>query len=90
MNVPIFDNLKETVKSLSQLRIRVEYGVKEELLELVGLRGIGRVKARNLYIAGFKSLKDVREVTAEELSTVPALGQTLAEDIKRQTMPSMA
>jgi len=77
-------NLRETVKDLSPLRVRVEYGVREELLELVSLRGIGRVRARNLYNSGFKGIKNIKEATAEELSKVPTLGKALAEDIKRQ------
>jgi len=42
-----------------KLRIRIENGVKEELLELIRLPGIGRVKARRLYNLGFKSLSDI-------------------------------
>lgn len=82
-------NVKETVKSLSQLRVRVEYGIREELLALVSLRGIGRVRARNLYNSGFRSLKDIKEANLEELSKVPTLGKALAEDIKRQVTLSM-
>jgi helicase len=80
-------NMRETVKAISQLRVRVGYGVKEELLELVSLRGIGRVRARNLYNSGFRCLKDIKEATVEELSGVAMLGRTLAENIKRQLTP---
>jgi helicase len=78
--------LSEEVKNLSKLRLRVAFGVKEELLELVSLRGIGRVRARNLYNAGFKSLKDIREATVTELAQVPAIGRVIAEDIKNQVL----
>jgi len=81
--------LEETMKTLSQLRVRVEYGVKDELLQLVSLRGIGRVRARNLYNAGFRSLKEIGEAPVEKLSKVPTLGKTLAEDIKRQVTITM-
>jgi helicase len=77
-------NIRETVKGISQLRVRIEYGVKEELLELVSLRGIGRVRARNLYKSGVQGLKDIKGATVEELSKIPTLGRALAEDIKRQ------
>jgi helicase len=79
----IFD-LKDAVKSLSLLRPRVIYGVRNELLELVSLRGIGRVRARNLFDRGYKRLKDVEAASAKELSAVPNIGKSLAEDIKRQ------
>ncbi len=41
------------------------------------------VRARNLYNAGFRTFKDIRGSTVEELSKVPALGKAIAEDIKR-------
>lgn len=78
-------NLKDAVKSLSFLRPRIIYGVREELLELVSLKGIGRVRARNLYNSGCKTLKDIKEAGIKELAAVPAIGKILAEDIKRQT-----
>jgi len=34
---------------------RIKYGVRRELLDLVGLKGIGRIRARKLYNAGIKS-----------------------------------
>jgi helicase len=79
-------HLRNEVKELSRLRVRVAYGIREELLELVSLRGIGRVRARNLYNAGFKNIKDIKEATVEELSNVPVLGKAIAEDIKRQLL----
>ncbi|MEW6214784.1 MAG: DEAD/DEAH box helicase [Nitrospirota bacterium] len=76
--------LKEAVKVLFQLRTRVFYGVREELLPLVTLRGIGRVRARNLYNSGYRNLKEIKEATAEELAKVPTIGKAIAEDIRRQ------
>jgi len=76
--------MKETLKNLSQLRTRVEYGVKEELLELVSLRAIGRVRARNLFNSGFRGLTELKHATVAQLAKVPTLGKALAEDIKRQ------
>ncbi|WP_267641302.1 ATP-dependent DNA helicase [Haloarchaeobius amylolyticus] len=40
---------------------RVEDGVHEELLELVGVRGVGRKRARQLYEAGIETPADIRE-----------------------------
>ncbi|MEW6162153.1 MAG: DEAD/DEAH box helicase [Nitrospirota bacterium] len=79
-------SLKAGGKAVSLLRTRVIYGVREELLPLVTLRGIGRVRARNLYDAGYKTLKNIREASIEELAKVPAMGKTIAEDIKNQTL----
>ena len=44
---------EDFMPELYNLRTRIRYGVKEELLPLVALEGIGRVKARALYNAGF-------------------------------------
>ncbi|MEW6569819.1 MAG: DEAD/DEAH box helicase [Nitrospirota bacterium] len=79
--------LKDEVKKISLLRVRVKYGIKEELLELVSLRGIGRIRARNLFNSGFKSLGDIKKASIGELSNVPAVGKIIAEDIKRQVSP---
>lgn len=76
--------LKEVEKPLSFLRVRVFYGIKEELLQLVSLKGIGRVRARNLYNAGYKTLKDIKGAAVEDLVKVPTIGKAIAEDIKNQ------
>lgn len=76
--------LKEAIKPLSILRTRVSYGVKEELLDLVTLRGIGRVRARNLFDAGYRGRRDILRAGAADLAKVPAMGKAVAEDIKRQ------
>ncbi len=76
--------LKEAQKAISQLRPRIYYGVKEELLELVTLRGIGRVRARSLYESGVRGLDDIKKRTVAELSGIPNIGKAIAEEIKRQ------
>jgi helicase len=78
--------LKDIGKALSILRTRIVYGVREELLPLVSLRGIGRVRARDLYSAGYRGLREIREAPVEALAKVPAIGTAIAEDIKRQVM----
>lgn len=79
-------NVTEIERPLSILRIRVLYGIKEELLQLVTLKGIGRIRARNLYNAGFKMLSDIRRASVKELEKVPSIGKAIAEDIKRQVL----
>ncbi|MDI6855601.1 MAG: helix-hairpin-helix domain-containing protein, partial [Candidatus Thermoplasmatota archaeon] len=69
---------------LSKLILRVRYGVKEELLELVALKGIGRVRARALFKAGFRNLKDLRKASVEELAKVEKIGLAVAKSIKEQ------
>jgi helicase len=69
---------------LTGLGLRVEYGCKKELLILVELRGIGRVRARKLYHHGYKSLDALRKASIDELSTIPTIGPGIAARIKEQ------
>ncbi|WP_224333367.1 ATP-dependent DNA helicase [Haloprofundus halobius] len=48
--------------AIRETKKRIEYGVREELLDLAGVRGIGRKRARRLYEAGVESRADLREV----------------------------
>jgi len=69
---------------LSRLKERVKQGVKEELLPLVTLRGIGRVRGRVLYNSGLRSLDDLKRVPLRRLVETPLIGAALAKSIKEQ------
>ena len=75
---------KRKVRDLGRLTIRVQYGVKEELLELVSLHGIGRVRARALYQQGWKTLRDLQKADPNELARIPSIGPSVAKRIKEQ------
>ncbi len=77
--------VKSHLNPLEKLRLRVSKGVREELLPLVKLDGIGRVRARILRNAGYRSLRDLRRVPVSKLLAIPTIGQTLAKKIKDQT-----
>ncbi len=62
-------------RALSDLSLRVQYGAREELLDLVRLRGIGRVRARMLYRAGFADREALRQAPAARVAQ--ALGSTV-------------
>ena len=47
--------------AVREAKKRVEYGVREELLDLAGVRGVGRKRARRLFEAGIASRADLRE-----------------------------
>ena len=44
------------VKDITKARIRLRYGVKEELLALLKLEGIGRTRARRLFNNSIKNI----------------------------------
>jgi helicase len=70
--------------AIDKLHRRVEEGVREELLGLVTLRGVGRVRARALYNSGYHSLDDLGRAGTEKLSRVPKIGPVVAEMIMKQ------
>src|SRR6266702_3500118 len=57
---------------------------KQELVKLVGLEGVGRVRARMLYNSGLKSIDDIKERSLTELTSIPTIGPSLAKRIKEQ------
>lgn len=75
-------NLRKVMKEIKKTRIRMEYGVKEELLPLVRLKGIGRVRARLLYNHGLDSISKLRKIPLESLEKI--IGKNLAKEIKEQ------
>ncbi len=75
--------LNEHSKILSELRERLKYGVKKELLQLVRIPGIGRVKARILYDHGYRTLEKLKQARIEELIRIPLIGLETAKKIKQ-------
>ena len=67
-----------------ELRQRVRYGIRSELIELTKLEGVGRVRARALYGAGYTTLEKISEAALEQLARVPKIGSSVAHQIKRQ------
>ena len=80
-------NLIKAVDFINPLRVmteRLRHGVKEELIPLVRLEGIGRVRARALYTRGFRSIEDLKRASVDELMSVPGIGPQIARRIKEQ------
>jgi helicase len=75
---------KDLLKNLAELMDRVEKGVKAELLPLVRLEGIGRVRARILFNSGLKKVEDLKTAPIEKLTSLPLIGPKLARKIKEQ------
>lgn len=70
------------IKEIIKLRLRLRYGVKEELLPLVRLEGIGRVRARMLFRNKIKDLNDIKNAELSILKQL--LGEKIAVSIKNQ------
>ena len=62
-----------------KLERRIKHGVKEELLDLVRLRGIGRVRARKLFGAGITNRIELHAAEKEKVKAL--LGEKVAEKV---------
>ncbi len=74
----------DLLEELGNLRKRIVYGIREELLELVRVKGIGRVRARTLYKHGIKNLDDLAKIPVNKLAEIDKIGSTLADNIKSE------
>ena len=72
---------KDLAKFLLEESMRVQYGIRKDLIELVKLEGIGRVRARALYRSGFVSIREIARAKPEDLMKVPGIGEVLAKRI---------
>ncbi len=54
-----------SARQLVDIRVRLRYGIKAELLDLVRLEQIGRVRARKLFDNGIRTVNDMRSRRAE-------------------------
>jgi helicase len=75
---------KEILPLTSELIERVSKGIKKELLPIVKLEGIGRVRGRIIYNAGYKTIEDIKHAALEELTNLPLIGPRVAKRIKEQ------
>jgi helicase len=64
--------------------LRIVYGIREELLELVKVKGIGRVRARVLFKHKIKTLDDLAKIPVKKLAEIDKIGLTLADNIKSE------
>jgi helicase len=77
---------RRLARTIDDLSLRVRYGVKEELLDLVRLRGIGRVRARLLYRAGFADREALRAAPVDRIAHA-LRSSRLAESVVAQLHP---
>ncbi len=75
---------KKHRKTIGEVHRRVKHGVKSELLSLVALEGVGRIRARMLHNSGIKGLVDLRKIPLSTLVRIPTIGPRVAKRIKEQ------
>ena len=69
-------------KQARELTVRIQFGINRELLDLVQLKNIGRVRARKLHDAGFTSRKGLKNAPFETVAAL--LGPAVASDVFTQ------
>jgi helicase len=74
----------DLLDELEDLRRRITYGIREELLDLVKVKGIGRIRARMLYKHGIKTLDDLAKIPVNKLAEIDKIGSTIADNIKSE------
>jgi len=75
---------KDLLQRLFALQLRVKNGIKENLIPLVGLEGVGRVRGRILFNAGFRTMDDLKKSSMTQLTSLPLIGPQVARRIKEQ------
>ena len=79
--------------AVREARARVEHGVRAELVDLAGVRGVGRKRARRLFEAGVETRADLREadksVILAALRDREKTAETILENAGHRN-PSMA
>lgn len=75
-------SLNELNRFLFKARFRLKNGVKEELLPLLKLKGVGRVRARKMFSNGLKTLGDLKKIDIRSLVSI--VGKATSFKIKEQ------
>ncbi len=71
-----------------QLSQRIHYGAGQDLLLLLSLKGIGRVRARKLYQAGITSIEKFKSADPREVARLlgPKIAEKVMGQLKREEM----
>ena len=74
----------DLLEEFDDLQKRIDYGVKEELVGLVKVKGIGRVRARALFKHRIRSIDELRKIPASRLAKIDKIGASIADSIKAE------
>ena len=80
--------IKETTNNIEQLKdykdleLRLKYGINKELIPLVRLKNIGRVRARKLYNLGIKNIGDIKNKKNKFIEIIGKIGFEVLKELK--------
>jgi len=74
--------MQSLLKDIRKTKMRLKHGAREELLTLLKLKNIGRVRARKMFNNSIKNIADVKKIDIVTLSSL--LGKATANNLKKQ------
>jgi len=74
---------KQIVGELKDFETRLRSGIKEELLPLVKIKGIGRKRARLLFNGGFKTIEDIKKASDSRIMTISGFSSKLIANMRQ-------
>ncbi len=75
----MFDKNKEN--ELMHFNIRIKEGVKEEIIRIIEIPQIGRVRGRRLYSNGFTSVEKIASARVDDIAAIFGFSRKLASDV---------
>ena len=75
---------RRLARPIEELSLRVRYGIREELVDLVHLRGVGRARGRALFSAGFTDRDSLRSAPVDRVAQAlrsPRLAELVLHEV---------
>ncbi|MCS3922226.1 helicase [Methanococcus voltae PS] len=69
-------------KTIEDLQLRIEYGAKSDLVELLGVKNLGRVRARKLYNSDIKTIADIATKKELVVKSIGKIAYKVFEELK--------
>ena len=80
---PVVAKNKEVSELSHELVERVSKGIKRELLPIVALEGVGRVRGRIIFNAGYQTIPDLKHASIEELNQLAIRRSKIGKENQR-------
>ncbi len=70
------------IKYFKDMKLRLKYGISDELIVLVRLKNIGRVRARRLFNSGIKGITDIKNNPSKFIQVIGKAGLPALQELK--------
>lgn len=72
---------QEIARDMDILNFRIKGGIREDIIPLTLIPGVGRVRARRLYMNGFQTLEAIANSTPEAIGQIYGFSSKLSKDV---------